>query len=146
MTKTTEEKLIAVIRIHGRVGLDKNIKETLKRIKLDKKYSCIILKPNKEQAGMIEKVRDFVAFGEVTNETIKKVVEARGKSLKKDKKVDIKKVLEAISNGKKPSEAGIRDVFRMHPPRKGINAKLHFPKGVLGNNKDKINNLLLRML
>ena len=41
--------------------------------------------------------------------------------------------------------SGIKPFFRLHPPRGGINTKYHFPKGVLGENKE-INKLILRML
>ena len=113
--------MIAVIRIHGRVKLKKDIVETLNRLRLKKKYSCIVIEnPPKEQLGMIKKVRNFVAFGEIDSATYKKLIEKRGKKSKV--------------------------FFRLHPPRKGIKSKLHFPKGVLGNNKEKINELIIRML
>ena len=115
--------MIAVIRIHGQVGLKKDIVETFNRLKLRKKYSCIVIEePTKEQIGMIEKVRNFVAYGGINDETYKKLVEARG--------------------GK------IKNFFRLHPPRKGIDSKKHFGvgKGVLGDNKKKINDLIRRML
>ena len=113
----------AIIRIRGQVGLDRDIVETFNRLKLRKKYSCIVLKdPTKEQLGMIKKVRNFVAYGDIDEETYKKLVEVRG--------------------GK------IKNFFRLHPPRKGIDSKKHFGvhKGVLGDNKDKINDLIKRML
>ncbi len=113
--------MIAVIRISGDVGLRKDIRETFERLKLRRKYSCIVLNPNKEQEGMIKKMRDFVAFGEISPETLKKLNEKRGSK-------------------KNPN------FFRLHPPRKGINSKIHFPHGVLGDNKDKINMLIERML
>ena len=115
--------MIAVIRIKGQVGLDKDIVETLNRLKLRKKYSCIVIEePTKEQIGMIEKVKNFVAYGEINDETYKKLVEKR--------------------KGK------IKNFFRLHPPRGGIESKKHFGvgRGVLGNNKDKINDLIERML
>ncbi len=117
--------MIAIIRIKGQVKVRKEVIETLNRLGLKKKYSCIILeRPKKEESGMIEKVRNFVAFGEINNETYKKLVEARGKFSKS------------------------KTHFRLHPPRKGIESKKHFGvgKGVLGDNKDKINELILRML
>ena len=40
----------------------------------------------------------------------------------------------------------LKPFFRLHPPRGGIKSKIHFPKGVLGNNKEKINDLVERML
>ena len=138
--------MIAIIRIKGQVGIDRKIAETMKRLRLTRKYTCVIMNPNKEQTGMIEKLRDFVAFGEVSADTFEKVIAARGIALDKSKKVDAKKAAEEVSKGASYDDVNIRNVFRMHPPRKGINAKIHFPKGVLGNNKEKINDLLLRML
>ena len=115
--------MIAIIRIRGQVGLNIKIIETFNRLKLRKKYSCIVIeKPTREQLGMLEKVRNFVAYGEISNEVYKKLVEARG--------------------GK------IKNFFRLHPPRKGIDSKKHFgvDRGVLGDNKEKINDLIVRML
>lgn len=118
---------IAVIRIKGQIGLRKGIKETLNRLRLRKKYTCVVVEDTKENLGMINKLKDFTAFGEINEETYKKLVEVRGR---KDK------------DGK------LKAFFRLHPPRGGIDSKKHFGvgKGVLGNNKDKINDLILRML
>ena len=113
--------MIAVIRITGDVNLSGRIRETFNRLKLRRKYSCIVLKPTKEQEGMIKEVSDLVAFGEINEDTLKKLKEKRGK----------------------PSNPNF---FRLHPPRGGIKSKIHFPKGVLGNHKDKINDLIKRML
>ena len=118
---------IAIIRIVGKVGLNIKIKETLDRLRIRKKYSCIVLEnPNESQLGMIKFVSDFVAFGEINDETYKKLKEMRGKKV----------------NGK------LKPFFRLHPPRKGIDSKKHFGvgKGVLGNNKEHINKLIERML
>jgi len=115
----------AVIRIKGMVGINKKIEDTLYRLRLRRKYACVVFEnPTKEQLGMIKKVRDFVAFGEIDEATLKELVEKRGK------KVDGK----------------LKPFFRLHPPRKGIKSKVHFPKGVLGDNLDKINDLIRRML
>ena len=114
--------MIVVIRIKGDVGLKKPIRETLNRLRLRKKYSCIVLEPNKEQLGMIKKVRDFIAYGEISEEIYKKLIEKR--------------------------KTKIKNFFRLHPPRGGIEAKKPFGvgKGVLGNNKEQINELIRRML
>jgi len=119
--------MICIIRIKGQVGLKKEIIETLNRLKLRKKFSCVVIEPTKEQMGMIKKVKDFVAFGEINDETYKKLVEIRGK---------------------KDTEGKLKPFFRLHPPRGGIDMKKHFGvnKGVLGNHKEKINDLVLRML
>lgn len=119
--------MIAVIRIKGRVGLSEGINETLDRLRIRKKYSCVVLKGSPEEIGMIEKLRDFVAYGEISNEVHKELVKLRGK---------------------KGKDGKLKPFFRLHPPRKGIESKKHFGvgKGVLGNNGEKINDLILRML
>ena len=120
--------MIAIIRITGNVKLRKDIAETLNRLRLRKKYSCVVFeKPNEVQLGMVNKLRDFIAFGEINKETYEELKKKRGF---KDKKGNLK------------------SVFRLHPPRKGIESKKHFGvgRGILGNNRDKINELILRML
>ena len=107
----------AIIRIKGQVGIRHEIKETLQRMGLKKKYSCIVIALGEIEKGMLKKVENFVAYGEINKETQEKL---------KDKK-----------RGK---------VFHLNPPKGGIKSKMHFPKGVLGNNKDKINELIERMI
>ena len=138
--------MIAVIRIHGRVELKKKIVETLNRLRLRQKYSCIVLNPTTEQMGMIKKLRNFVAFGEINKETLEKLIEKRGKLIDKSKNIDSKKMAEELINGKSYWALDLKPFFRLHPPRGGIKSKIHFPKGVLGDNKEKINELIERML
>lgn len=139
--------MICVIRIRGEVNMDGNVKETLYRLRLRKKYTCIVLNPNKEQEGMISKVKNLVAFGKISKETFEKLIEKRGQPVdKKKKKMDAKKVVEELESGKKYEDLNLKPFFRLHPARGGINTKIHFPKGVLGNHGDKINKLVEKML
>lgn len=120
---------IAIVRIKGQVGLRNTIVETLNRLRLRRKYTCVVLEDIPENLGMINKVKDFVAYGKIDEETYKQLVEKRGQ--------------------KDPNNKGqIKPFFRLHPPRKGIETKKPFGvgKGVLGNNKEKINDLIIRML
>ena len=79
----------AIIRIHGRVGLNRDIVETFKRLNLKRKYSCVILaKPTKVELGMIKKLRNFVAYGDIDKDTLSRLLEKRGKLIDKKKKTD----------------------------------------------------------
>jgi large subunit ribosomal protein L30 len=112
---------IVVIRIKGQIGIKKAVKETLNRLKIRKKYSCVVIKnPNESQMGMIKSLRDFVAYGEISEDVYKKLVEKR--------------------------KTKIENFFRLHPARGGIKTKFHYPKGVLGNHGAKINELVEKML
>ena len=118
-----EDKLIAIIRISGMVKVPKDIENALYRLRLRRKYACVVVKPTKDILGMIEKVKYYVAYGEINKETYDKLIKARGKKV----------------GGK------LKPFFRLHPPRRGIKSKLQYPKGVLGKNKE-INKLIERML
>ncbi len=120
--------MICVIRIKGQTGLRKDVVETLNRLRLRRKYTCVVFEePNEINVGMIKKLENFVAYGEISEEVYRELIKKRGV---KDKKGNLK------------------PFFRLHPPRKGIESKKHFGvgKGVLGNNGEKINELVLRML
>ncbi len=115
--------MIAVIRIRGQIGINEDIKETLFRLRLRRKYACVVLEPTKENIGMLKKVRSFVSYGEISKETYDELLKKRGK------KVDGK----------------LKPFFRLHPPRGGAETKLYYPKGILGENKE-MDKLILRML
>jgi large subunit ribosomal protein L30 len=119
---------LAIIRIKGQVGLNRDIIETLNRLRIRKKYACVVFdEPTKEQLGMLKKVKDFIAYGEISEDVYKKLVEKRGR---------------------KDALGKLKPFFRLHPPRGGIESKKHFGvgKGVLGDNKKEINKLIERML
>jgi len=138
--------MIIAIRISGLVETPSEIGETLFRIRLRRKYSAVLLHPTAENLKLLSKIRNFVAYGEISNETLKELISRRAVPADK-KKIELSKVIEQLEK-KSPESAGIKPFFRLHPPRGGIDSKLHFPirKGVLGDNKEKINELVRRML
>ena len=117
--------MIIAIRISGLVNIPEKAQETLFRMRLRRKYSAILLEDTTENQKLLQKVRNHVSYGEISEENIKSLVKERGQ-------------------GKKQEEIKF---FRLHPPRGGIDSKLHAgtKKGVLGKN-EKINELVGRML
>lgn len=148
--KENKKKLLAVIRISGMVKVRKDYEETLDRLRLRRKYACVLIdKKDKQIQGMLKKVRFFVAYGEIDEETLAKLIKERGESIDGRKKkidVDEKKLAKELMSGKSLKDLKLKSFFRLHPPRKGIKSKLQYPKGVLGNNGSKINELIGRML
>jgi ribosomal protein L30/L7E len=114
--------MIAVIRIAGQVEKRKEIKETLKRLNLPRKFSCVLIdEKNPVLMGMVNSVAERVIYGEIDEELVKKIKKERGREGKK--------------------------YFGLHPPVGGFkkSSKVAFPKGILGKNKD-IDKLIERML
>jgi len=116
--------MILLIRIAGLVDVNKDVEETLFRLRMRKKYTAVLLEDNEETRKLLQHIRNFVAYGPISKEVLAELIAKRG-----DKKKDNK-------------------VFHLHPPRRGIDSKLHFgrKKGVLGDNGEKINDLVRRML
>ncbi|PIN94594.1 50S ribosomal protein L30 [Candidatus Pacearchaeota archaeon CG10_big_fil_rev_8_21_14_0_10_30_48] len=131
--------MIAIIRIRGMVDVNSDVQETLSRLKLRRKYVCVIIEENEVLRGMLKKVRNEIAYGKIDDETLKELIKQRGQKI--DKKKEIKPL-----KGLDFEESNLKPFFRLHPPRGGIKSKEHFPKGVLGNHKGKINDLIRRML
>ena len=140
--------LIAIIRFKGFVGTNKKIEETLGRIRLRRKNVCVVLDETPELKGILEKIKNFTAYGDIKEETLAKLIKERGKVMGKSKAnvENAEKAAKDLIAGKKLEEMGIKPFFRLHPARGGIKSKLHYPKGVLGNHGENINKLIERML
>ena len=142
--------MIVAIRIKGKVDVPREIEETLNRLRLRKKFSCVVLKEKPEIVGMLEKVRDYIAYGKISKEIFAELLKKRGKTKNKNVKMDYEKVAKEIFESKTEKnleDFGFKPVFFLHPPRGGMKStKKHFPKGSLGNHGEKIKDLLLRML
>ena len=138
--------MIAVVRITGEVKVKPEIANTLYRLRLRRKYTCVLINSsNKGLMGMLWRVRHSVAYGDIDKEMLVKLLNARGQKTD-GKKLNAEDAASELISGKKLEELGFKPFFRLHPPRKGIDSKIQYPKGVLGNNKNDINKLIERML
>jgi len=141
--------MIALIRIRGMVKIPEEMENTLsKRLLLQRKFACIVIEPTKENWGMIKKVENLVAYGEISDETLKKLIEVRGQIIDKNKaKVSAETVVKGLNEKKKLQDFNLKPFFRLHPPRGGLkSSKDHFPAGILGHHGNEINKLIERML
>ncbi|MFZ5955020.1 MAG: hypothetical protein ACOYT4_01220 [Nanoarchaeota archaeon] len=138
--------MIAIIRIHGKVKLKKDLEETLFRLNIRKKLSCTLIdEKDKIKMGMLNASKNFVAYGKISDEFMKKLIEKRGKTLdgKKVNPKDVDKIAEELKKG----NWKIKKFFGLHPPIGGFkkSTKLHAPRGVLGKHED-VSKLMEKML
>jgi len=149
----------AVIKIRSIAKTKPDARRTLELLNLDRTNHCVLVKDDVHYNGMLQKVKDYVAWGIINGETLSILLEKRGmleghkqltSAYVKDKTAfgDIKSLANAVVDGK----ATLRDVpklkpvLRLHPPRKGHKGiKKPFPEGVLGFHGSSINELLLTM-
>ncbi len=113
---------VAVIQIRGTVGVMSGIKDTLTMLNLRKKHNCVVLKGDPVVMGMLAKVKDYATWGNIDAET-EKLLEKKRKTGK---------------------------TYLLSPPVGGFERggiKKSFAQGgVLGNRKDKMNDLIKRMV
>ena len=143
--------MYAVVRVRGTVGVNEQVERTLKLLNLEKPNHCTIIPSTDSYAGMLQKVKDYVTWGEVDEETLRLLVERKGMKPgnKRLEGKEVEKVLEIIKrDGIKNS--GIKPVFRLAPPRKGYERggikKPYKMGGALGYRGKDINTLIKRML
>jgi len=145
--KNAKDVKMAVILIRGLARVQYHIAHTLSLMKLDKKNECVLVENTLEYQGMLQKVKDFITWGEIDPETLKELVSKRGREwtgrLTDRKKKYHYKTLEF--NGKK-----YIPYFYLNSPQKGFEKKgikvAYAAGGALGYRGDKINNLIKRML
>lgn len=150
--------MFAAVRLRGEVSVDKKIKDTLSLLKLHKINHCVLVPDTPSYRGMLQVVKDYVAFGEVDPEVLATLLQKRGRmvgnkpltdnDLKENSKFNsFEELSQAIVEGKVSfDDLDLKPVLRLHPPRGGLkNIKWHFRKGELGYQGDEINNLLHKM-
>lgn len=146
--KTVPSGKLAVILVRGTVNVTQAVKDTLTPFHLSRKNHCVIVESTPAVLGRLDKVKDFVTWGEIDEPTFKELVEKRGKEYKsrvKDSKGKYTYQKFFDFNGKI-----YKKYFRLNPPRKGFGRKgikVSFRAGgALGYRGEKINDLIGRML
>ncbi|ADD09306.1 50S ribosomal protein L30 [Candidatus Aciduliprofundum boonei] len=153
--------MLAVIRVRGRTGVRKEISDTLKMLNLTRINHCVLIPETPSYKGMLQKVKDYVTWGEINKDTLERLIRTRGRLYGDEPITDkyvkekmgfenISALADAIVEGKVLYKdiPNVKPVFRLHPPLKGWEkTKRHFTEGgALGYRGEKINELILRML
>ncbi len=155
----------AIVRIRGPVNVNGGIQDTMKMLRLGRPNHCVIVPKDPNFIGMLKKVKDYVAYGEVDAGTAAELFKTRGRLIG-DKPVDdafvneategkytsVEAFAQALAKGEtKVKELGeaYKPLFRLSPPRGGHKGsiKRHATVGgVLGYQGKDINTLLRRMM
>lgn len=151
----------AIIRVRGHSGVNKDIEDTMIMMRLTRINHCVVLPENDSIKGMLNKTKDYVTYGEISEETLARMIKFRGR-LMGDKPIDddvvkagtkyssILSFSKAISSGevRYADMTDIKPIFRLSPPRKGYegNKKSYQNGGALGYRGKDIDALIQRML
>jgi large subunit ribosomal protein L30 len=131
--QTTDDptRMIAAIRIRGLTGIKSGIKDTLQMLHLYRKNYCTVIKATPDNVGMLNKTKDYITWGYLSEEVFAELVKKKGEPHPKD-------------------NTKLKAFFRLHPPIKGFERKgIKKPYnmgGALGFRGEAINDLIKRMM
>lgn len=117
---------LAAVRIRSERGASQAVKDTLEMLNLTKKHRCVILDDTDANRGMLQKTKDFITYGEISDETVEDLDDERG-------------------------EQGLKDnVYRLSPPEGGYEpagVKVNYDAGgANGYRGEDMDDLLHKML
>jgi large subunit ribosomal protein L30 len=158
--QTQQAKCIFVVRIRGTVSATKEARETLKLLHLEHTNHAILIDDRPAYKGMLQRVNNYVTWGEPTKETVAFLLQKRGR-IAGDKKLTDEYLQKAgfqsiddlaaalvtckVQYGKLPD---IEPRFKLHPPSKGYKGKTKKgfnAGGEAGYRGEAINDLINRM-
>lgn len=130
-TKKTDDKKLAAIIIRSTVRAKTEIRDALEMLNLHRKYLCVILENTPGNLGMLKRVKDYIAWGEINDDVLKELIQKRSEK-----------------HPRQPEK--MKKFFRLQPPKKGFERKgiktSFSAGGALGYRGEKINDLIKRMI
>ena len=132
--------MYVVVRIKGMIHANKEVKDTIHMLNLKKINSCTIIHNNENYRGMLQKIKDFVTWGEISDDTLKLLLQ----------RAHVDNIPESIEKLKKG--AILKDItcssIGLPPPRKGYKSikKPYRLGGSAGYRGESINELIERMV
>lgn len=134
--------MLAAIRIRGVTGIKRDIVKTLSDLRLFRKNYCVFLVDSPTTRGMLDKVKDYITWGEVDDSVVSATTKARGEEPDKNSAYFEK----AFTFGSKK----YKPFFRLNNPKGGferMGIKKSFKEGgVLGYRGSAVAKLIERML
>ncbi len=132
--------MYAVVMIRGTINANRKIKDTLKMLNLHRINNCTIVPEDVSYKGMLQKVKDYVTWGEVKEEVMKKLLAKNGVE-------NVEEAIKKLKEGEKLKNI-TKPYFNLPPPKKGYKSikKPFTMGGSSGYRGESINELIERML
>jgi len=155
------KKCLAVVRVRGVSDIYKEIKETMNMLHLGRNCHATLIDNRPSYLGMLRKAQNYLAWGEISKETLALLLKKRGRLAGNKKLSDeyaqkvgrksLEELAEALFKGEVEfrSLPNMKPVFRLHPPSKGFKGKIkrsYASGGVTGYRGEAIDNLLQQMI
>ncbi len=154
--------LIAIARVRGDVGLNPRVRSAFRVLRLYRKNYCVLVAGTPEMVRTVQTIKDFATFGEISQETLAKLLQKRGRLagdkpltqeyIKQKLNIDFQTFVSDVFLLKRKIDdvPGVKIFFRLSPPRGGFERggikQNYAQNGALGYRGKEINKLLERMI
>ena len=128
--------MYAVVMIRGTINASRQIKDTLKMLNLHRINNCTLIPEKASYKGMLQKVKDYVTWGEVDEEVVKILLNKNGVE-------NVEEAMKKLREGEKLKNI-TKPYFSLPPPKKGYKSikKPFTMGGSSGYRGEKINELI----
>ena len=156
-----QKKCLVAIRIRGVSDISHEINDTMSMLRLTRNCHATLVDNRPAYNGMLRKSKDYLTWGEISQESIALLLKKRGRLVGDKKLTDeyakelgyksLDNLAEALFKVEVEctSLPKVKPVFRLRPPRKGFKGKVkrsYAAGGELGYRGETINDLLKRMV
>lgn len=81
--------MIAAVRVRGDVDVDVKVSRTLEDLNLTQRNRLVVFEDTDSIRGMLNKAKDYIAFGELSDEMLEELEEMKGEELEPGDKFDL---------------------------------------------------------
>lgn len=159
-----ERSYVLAIRLKGEFGTPWPVANTLKTLRMKRKFNAVLLESNPSTIGLLRAVKDYVTWGDVKTDDITTIIRERGEFsdglVLNDETIrdrlgesSSEALASALTQGRITLQGlwkkGLSPVFRLHPPSGGFEGTIKRPHGSggeLGKRKTSLSTLLARMV
>ncbi|MFB5631578.1 MAG: 50S ribosomal protein L30 [Nitrosopumilaceae archaeon] len=149
-----------VVRIRGQADVPHWATNTMKLLKLEKKFRATIIPAKENTLGMLNKIKHYISWQEIDISTTKELLDKKGRKAgyKKITSEDLSEIgfktmdelASSLTEGKSTLSKlkPLKPWFALSPPKQGFKRstkRLYDQKGVLGHNKE-LTTLVRRMI
>lgn len=92
--------MIAAVKVRGGIDAREKTSATLENLNLSKKNRVVVYEDSDSVRGMLRNAKDYIAYGEIEDETVEKLEARKGEDIESGDTVD----LNAPSGGFKPTK------------------------------------------
>lgn len=93
--------MIAAVKVRGSIDARHKAKRTLEDLNMNKRNQCVVFEDSDSIRGMLNRAKDYITYGEISDETLEKLEERKGEELESGDTVNLTPPTGGFKNTKK---------------------------------------------